>query len=51
MTPVHAARSSVASSRITMTKSAVVMISSTKAAQSSIPLPGCVYSTSVTSLR
>ena len=51
MTPFHAARSSVATVRITMTKSAVAMISSTSAAQSSIPLPGCVWSASVTSLE
>ena len=51
MTPFHAARSSVATVRITMTKSAVAMISSTSAAQSSIPLPGWVWSASVTSLE
>ena len=51
MTPFHAARSSVATVRITMTKSAVATISSTSAAQSSIPLPGAVCSESVTLRR
>jgi hypothetical protein len=50
MTPFHAARSSVATVRITITNSAVVMISRTSAAQLSIPLPGTVSSASVTSL-
>ena len=51
MTPFQAARSSVATVRITMTKSAVATISSTRAAQSSIPIPGAVCNESVTCRR
>jgi hypothetical protein len=46
VTPFHAARSSVATVQITMTKSAVAISSSASAPQSEMPAPGAVVSAS-----